>query len=75
MPGAFRVVRAPAACSSRPSPSARRTSARSGRRARASPSGRTPMGHLSTHVLDTAAGKPAAGVTVELRRLAEDGTG
>ena len=28
------------------------------------------MGHLSTHVLDTAAGKPAAGVTVELRRLA-----
>ncbi|MBW4986139.1 hydroxyisourate hydrolase, partial [Mameliella sp. CS4] len=33
------------------------------------------MGHLSTHVLDTAAGKPAAGVTVELRRLAEDGTG
>lgn len=33
------------------------------------------MGHLSTHVLDTAAGKPAAGVTVELRRLAGDGSG
>jgi 5-hydroxyisourate hydrolase len=33
------------------------------------------MGHLSTHVLDTAAGRPAAGVAVELRRLAGDGTG
>ncbi|KAA0123584.1 hydroxyisourate hydrolase [Methylobacterium sp. P1-11] len=32
------------------------------------------MGHLSTHVLDTTSGKPAAGVTVELRRLAADGT-
>lgn len=33
------------------------------------------MGHLSTHVLDLAAGRPAAGVAVELRRLAPDGTG
>ena len=33
------------------------------------------MGHLSTHVLDTAAGRPAAGVAIELRRLAADGTG
>ncbi|GJD35768.1 hydroxyisourate hydrolase [Methylobacterium aerolatum] len=33
------------------------------------------MGHLSTHVLDTASGRPAAGVAIELRRLAEDGTG
>ncbi len=33
------------------------------------------MGHLSTHVLDTASGRPAAGVVIELRRLAEDGTG
>jgi 5-hydroxyisourate hydrolase len=33
------------------------------------------MGHLSTHVLDTAAGKPAAGVVIELRRVAENGTG
>ncbi|MDP4022073.1 hydroxyisourate hydrolase [Methylobacterium sp. NEAU 140] len=32
------------------------------------------MGHLSTHVLDTAAGRPAAGVTIELRRLAADGS-
>lgn len=33
------------------------------------------MGHLSTHVLDTAAGRPAAGVAIELRRLRPDGTG
>ena len=33
------------------------------------------MGHLSTHVLDTASGRPAAGVAIELRRLADDGTG
>lgn len=33
------------------------------------------MGHLSTHVLDTASGKPAAGIAIELRRLADDGTG
>jgi 5-hydroxyisourate hydrolase len=33
------------------------------------------MGHLSTHVLDTAAGRPAAGVVIELRRLAENGAG
>jgi hydroxyisourate hydrolase len=33
------------------------------------------MGHLSTHVLDVAAGRPAAGVTIALRRLAPDGTG
>ncbi|MCJ2012427.1 hydroxyisourate hydrolase [Methylobacterium sp. J-076] len=32
------------------------------------------MGHLSTHVLDTASGRPAAGVAIELRRLAADGT-
>lgn len=32
------------------------------------------MSHLSTHVLDTAAGRPAAGVAVTLRRLAADGT-
>ena len=30
------------------------------------------MGHLSTHVLDTAHGCPAAGMTVELQRI--DGT-
>jgi len=29
------------------------------------------MGRLTTHVLDTAAGKPAAGLTVELYRIAE----
>lgn len=33
------------------------------------------MGHLSTHVLDLAAGRPAAGIAVELRRLGPDGTG
>lgn len=33
------------------------------------------MGHLSTHVLDTAAGRPAAGVAIELRRLGSDGSG
>lgn len=33
-----------------------------------------PMGHLSTHVLDTAAGRPAAGVAIELRRLGADGS-
>ncbi|WP_043356391.1 hydroxyisourate hydrolase [Methylobacterium sp. B1] len=32
------------------------------------------MGHLSTHVLDTTSGRPAAGVVIELRRLAADGT-
>lgn len=32
------------------------------------------MGHLSTHVLDTASGRPAAGVAITLRRLAADGT-
>ena len=31
------------------------------------------MGRLSTHVLDTAAGKPAAGVAIELHRLGSDG--
>jgi 5-hydroxyisourate hydrolase len=31
------------------------------------------MGRLSTHVLDTASGKPAAGMKVELYRLAADG--
>lgn len=30
------------------------------------------MGHLSTHVLDTTAGRPAAGVAIELRRLGTD---
>lgn len=29
------------------------------------------MGRLTTHVLDTAAGKPAAGLTVELYRIAD----
>ena len=33
------------------------------------------MGHLSTHVLDTTAGRPAAGIAIALRRLAADGTG
>lgn len=32
------------------------------------------MGHLSTHVLDVAAGRPAVGVAIELHRLAPDGT-
>ena len=31
------------------------------------------MGRLSTHVLDTASGRPARGITVELRRMAPDG--
>ncbi|QCI66038.1 hydroxyisourate hydrolase [Phreatobacter stygius] len=31
------------------------------------------MGRLSTHVLDTVAGRPAAGMDVALYRLAEDG--
>ncbi len=31
------------------------------------------MGRLSTHVLDTVKGKPAAGVRIELHRLAADG--
>ena len=32
------------------------------------------MGHLSTHVLDTAHGCPAAGMGVTLQRLGSDGT-
>jgi 5-hydroxyisourate hydrolase len=32
------------------------------------------MGRLSTHVLDTVSGKPAAGVAVELWRLEADGS-
>ena len=32
------------------------------------------MGRLSTHVLDTARGRPAAGIPVTLRRIAPDGT-
>ncbi|MBP6765227.1 MAG: hydroxyisourate hydrolase [Rubrivivax sp.] len=32
------------------------------------------MGHLSTHVLDTAHGCPAAGMGVTLQRLGNDGT-
>ncbi|MDZ7590779.1 MAG: hydroxyisourate hydrolase [Rubrivivax sp.] len=31
------------------------------------------MGHLSTHVLDTAHGRPAAGMVVTLQRLDDDG--
>ena len=31
------------------------------------------MGHLSTHVLDTANGRPAAGMQVTLQRLQDDG--
>jgi len=31
------------------------------------------MGHLSTHVLDTAHGRPAAGMAVTLQRLDSDG--
>ncbi len=31
------------------------------------------MGHLSTHVLDTAHGRPAAGMNVTLQRLDADG--
>ncbi|AXS40591.1 hydroxyisourate hydrolase [Breoghania sp. L-A4] len=30
------------------------------------------MGRLTTHVLDTASGRPAAGLTIELRRLGDD---
>ena len=33
------------------------------------------MGHLSTHVLDTMHGRPAAGMAVELHRLSGDGSG
>ncbi len=32
------------------------------------------MGRLSTHVLDTARGRPAAGVPVALRRIGADGS-
>ena len=32
------------------------------------------MGRLSTHVLDTARGVPAAGIAVQLHRLNDDGT-
>ena len=32
------------------------------------------MGHLSTHVLDTMNGCPAAGMAVTLQRVADDGT-
>ncbi|AWN35056.1 hydroxyisourate hydrolase [Methylobacterium radiodurans] len=32
------------------------------------------MGRLSTHVLDTNSGKPAAGVKIVLRRLGSDGS-
>ena len=31
------------------------------------------MGRLSTHVLDTSAGRPAAGIPITLHRLAPDG--
>lgn len=31
------------------------------------------MGHLSTHVLDTAHGRPAAGMAVSLQRVGADG--
>jgi 5-hydroxyisourate hydrolase len=31
------------------------------------------MGHLSTHVLDTAHGRPAAGMRVTLQRLTDEG--
>jgi 5-hydroxyisourate hydrolase len=34
---------------------------------------RSPLGRLTTHVLDTALGKPAAGLTVELWRIGADG--
>jgi 5-hydroxyisourate hydrolase len=33
----------------------------------------TTMGHLSTHVLDTAQGRPAAGMKVTLQRVDGDG--
>ncbi len=32
------------------------------------------MGHLSTHVLDTVSGRPAAGVSLALYRIASDGS-
>jgi 5-hydroxyisourate hydrolase len=32
------------------------------------------MGHLSTHVLDTAHGRPAAGMHVTLQRIGDDGS-
>ena len=32
------------------------------------------MGRLSTHVLDTASGRPAAGIPVSLHRVSNDGT-
>lgn len=33
------------------------------------------MGRLTTHILDTMSGKPAAGVTIELFRIDSDGAG
>jgi 5-hydroxyisourate hydrolase len=39
------------------------------RQANSHPKGKRPMGHLSTHVLDTANGGPAAGMKVTLLRL------
>lgn len=33
---------------------------------------RGPMGRLTTHVLDTAAGRPAAGIAIRLYRLSAD---
>ena len=33
----------------------------------------TPGGRLSTHVLDTAAGKPAAGVKITLKAIGDNG--
>lgn len=35
----------------------------------------TNSGKLTTHVLDTASGRPAAGVRIELYRLSDDGQG
>ncbi|GCL64199.1 5-hydroxyisourate hydrolase [Rubrivivax pictus] len=35
---------------------------------------RIPMGHLSTHVLDTMNGCPAAGMQVTLQRITDSGT-
>jgi 5-hydroxyisourate hydrolase len=40
----------------------------------APPPANQPMGHLSTHVLDTAHGCPAAGMAVTLQRVAPDGS-
>ena len=37
------------------------------------PFGKGPMGHLSTHVLDTMNGCPAAGMTVTLQRVTTTG--